>query len=193
MGHIADISGPGRAAILATAFAVTLALGGCGAVQFEGKVFDYMGISDTGPAPDVKMAERPPLLLPPNTKALPAPTNGVAVATAREDWPQNPEIVVQQTADAQKEAKAKETAVADPLNPLQGKSNPLVEKWLGKAKKVTQPDDTPEPDPSDKPPEEVVQAKPQPVTPHQPQEITPTEDLFHPAAPDSYKNPTALY
>ena len=190
---IANISGPGRAALLAAAYSAMLALGGCGGIQFEGKVFDYMGISDTGPAPDVKMAERPPLLLPPNTKALPAPTNGVAVATAREDWPQNPEIVVQQTADAQKEAKAKETAVADPLNPLQGKSNPLVEKWFGKAKKVTQPDDTPEPDPSDKPPEEVVQAKPQPVTPHQPQEITPTEDLFHPAAPDSYKNPTALY
>ena len=188
---IANISG--RAALLAAAYSAMLALGGCGGIQFEGKVFDYMGISDTGPAPDVKMAERPPLLLPPNTKALPAPTNGVAVATAREDWPQNPEIVVQQTADAQKEAKAKETAVADPLNPLQGKSNPLVEKWLGKAKKVTQPDDTPEPDPSDKPPEEVVQAKPQPVTPHQPQDITPTEDLFHPAAPDSYKNPTALY
>ena len=190
---IANISGPGRAALLAAAYSAMLALGGCGGIQFEGKVFDYMGISDTGPAPDVKMAERPPLLLPPNTKALPAPTNGVAVATAREDWPQNPEIVVQQTADAQKEAKAKDTAVADPLKPLQGKSNPLVEKRFGKAKKVTQPDDTPEPDPSDKPPEEVVQAKPQPVTPHQPQEITPTEDLFHPAAPDSYKNPTALY
>jgi hypothetical protein len=39
----------------------------------------------------------------------------------------------------------------------------------------------------------VAQTKPKPLTPHQPQEITPTEDLFHPAAPDSYKNPTALY
>lgn len=193
MGRIADISGPGRAALLAAAFAAMFALGGCGGIEFQGKVFDYMGISNTGPAPDVKMAERPPLVLPPNPKALPAPSNGVAVATAREDWPRNPEIVVQQTADAQKAAKAKQTAVTDPINPLQGKSNPLIEKWLGKRKRAVQPDDTPEPDPSDKPAEDVAQTKPKPVTPHQPQEITPTEDLFHPAAPDSYKNPSALY
>jgi hypothetical protein len=121
LGHIADISGPGRAAILATAFAATLALGGCGGVQFEGKVFDYMGISDKGQEPDVKMAERPPLLLPPDTKALPQPGNGVAVATARQDWPQNPELVQKQVANAQADAKAKEEAANDPINPYAGK------------------------------------------------------------------------
>jgi hypothetical protein len=193
LGHIADISGPGRAAILATAFAATLALGGCGGVQFEGKVFDYMGISDKGQEPDVKMAERPPLLLPPDTKALPQPGNGVAVATARQDWPQNPEQVQNQVAKAKADAKAEEKGVQDTINPLKGKSNPLIEKWLGKNKQAAPVDDVPEPDPSDKPAEDVAQTKPKPLTPHQPQEITPTEDLFHPAAPDSYKNPTALY
>ena len=39
----------------------------------------------------------------------------------------------------------------------------------------------------------MAQTKPKPLTPHVPQDITPTEDPFHPAAPDSYKNPNALY
>lgn len=192
MGHIADISGPGRAALLATAFAATLALGGCGGVQFEGKVFDYMGISDKGQEPDVKMAERPPLLLPPDTKALPQPGNGVAVATARQDWPQNPELVQKQVANAQADAKAKEAAANDPINPYAGKPT-LLDKWLGKSKEAVPVDDVPEPDPADKPTEEVAQTKPKPLTPHQAQDITPTEDLFHPAAPDTYKNPNAHY
>ena len=192
MGHIADISGPGRAAILATAFAATLALGGCGGVQFEGKVFDYMGISDKGQEPDVKMAERPPLLLPPDTKALPQPGNGVGVATARQDWPQNPELVQKQVANAQADAKAKEAAANDPINPYAGKPT-LLDKWLGKSKEAVPVDDVPEPDPADKPTAEVAQTKPKPLTPHEAQVITPTEDLFHPAAPDSYKNPTTLY
>ena len=49
------------------------------------------------------------------------------------------------------------------------------------------------PIPRTKPVEDVAQAKPKPVTPHEAQVITPTEDLFHPAAPESYKNPTQLY
>ena len=122
-----------------------------------------MGLSGDRKEPDVKMAERPPLILPPDTKALPQPGNGVAVATAREDWPKNPEVMQQETVDAQKAAKAKQvTDATDPLNPLQGKSNPLIDKWLSKKKKVAQPDDTPEPDPSDKPSEgeAVAQSKP---------------------------------
>jgi hypothetical protein len=194
LGHIAHISGPGRAALIATAFAAVLALGGCGGIEFQGKVFDYMGLSGDRQEPDAKMAERPPLLLPPNPKALPQPGNGVAVATAREDWPQNPELVQKQAAKAKADAKAKEVVDAtDPLNPLQGKSNPLLEKWLGKKNEAVPVDDVPEPDPSDKPAEEVAQTKPKPLTPHQPQEITPTEDPFHPAAPESYKNPNVLY
>ena len=63
-------------------------------------------------------------------------------------------------------------------------------------KKVVQPDETPEPDPTDKPMEgeTVAQSKPKPLTPHVPQELPPpTEDPFHPAPPESYKNPDALY
>ena len=198
MGHNRAISRPCRAALLASALAATLALGGCGGIEFQGKVFDYMGLSGDRQEPDVKMAERPPLLLPPDTKALPQPGSGVAVATAREDWPKNPEIVQQQAVEAQKAAKAKEvTDATDPINPLQGKSNPLIDKWLSKKKKVVQPDETPEPDPTDKPieGETVAQSKPKPLTPHVPQELPPptAEDPFHPAPPESYKNPDALY
>ena len=198
MGHYRAISRPCRAALLASALAATLALGGCGGIEFQGKVFDYMGLSGDRQEPDVKMAERPPLLLPPDTKALPQPGSGVAVATAREDWPKNPEIVQQQAVEAQKAAKAKEvTDATDPINPLQGKSNPLLDKWLSKKKKVVQPDETPEPDPTDKPSEgeTVAQSKPKPLTPHVPQELPPptAEDPFHPAPPESYKNPDALY
>ena len=197
MGHNRAISRPCRAALLASALAATLALGGCGGIEFQGKVFDYMGLSGDRQEPDVKMAERPPLLLPPDTKALPQPGSGVAVATAREDWPKNPEIVQQQAVEAQKAAKAKEvTDATDPINPLQGKSNPLIDKWLSKNKKVVQPDETPEPDPTDKPMEgeTVALSKPKPLTPHVPQELPPpTEDPFHPAPPESYKNPDALY
>ena len=196
MGHRLAISGPYRAATLAAALAATLALGGCGGIEFQGKIFDYAGLSGDRKETDVRMAERPPLLLPPDTKTLPQPGNGVAVATAREDWPKNPEIVQQETADAQKVAKAKEvTNATDPINPLKGKPNPLIDKWLSKKTQVVQPDDTPEPDPIDKPPEgQVAAARPKPLTAHAPQEITPAaEDPFHPAAPDSYKNPGALY
>lgn len=196
MGHSAAISRPYRAASLAAALAATLALGGCGGIEFQGKVFDYMGLSGDRKEPDPKMAERPPLLLPPDIKALPQPGNGVAVATARQDWPKNPEVVQTEIVKANDDAKAKDAAVNDPVNPLKGKPNPLLEKWLNRKKHVEQPDDTPEPDPADTPPEnqDVAQAKRQPVTPHQlPTPTAPAEDPFHPAAPESYKNPNALY
>ncbi len=197
MGHITITRRAGRTTVLAVAFATTLALGGCGGIEFQGKIFDYVGLSGDRQEPDVRLAERPPLLLPPNTKALPQPGSGVAVATAREDWPKNPEIVEQEKVNAQEAARAKEvTDATDPINPLQGKSNPLLEKWLGRKKKVEQPDDTPEPDPADKPPTDqaVAAAKPKPLTPHVPQDVTPgAPDLFNPAPPESYKNPNALY
>ena len=66
MGHFAShihlSAGPFG---LAAALAVTLALGGCGGIEFQGKVFDYMGLSGDREQADVRMAERPPLLLPP--------------------------------------------------------------------------------------------------------------------------------
>ncbi len=125
MGHITVICRPDRAALLAAVFA-TLALGGCGGIEFQGKVFDYMGLSGDRKEADPHMAERPPLLLPPDPKALPQPGNGVAVATARQDWPKNPEILVQKrSAKAQKATKAKEVSRRDRSHqPSQGQVEP---------------------------------------------------------------------
>jgi hypothetical protein len=195
LGHNTITRRSGRATLLAAAFATTLALGGCGGIEFQGKVFDYMGLSGDRQEPDVRLAERPPLVLPPNAKALPQPGSGVAVATAREDWPQNPELAQKQVVDAKQAEQAKEEAKNDPINPYAGKKT-LLDKWLGKKKEPEQVDDVPEPDPSDKPPADqaVATAKPKPLTPHVPQDVTPgAPDLFNPAPPESYKNPNALY
>lgn len=195
MGHATRINRRFRVAGLAVAFCGALTLGGCGGVEFQGAVFDAVGLSgDLTKQPDVKMAERPPLLLPPDTNALPPPGNGVAVATAREDWPQNPEIQQQKLKEEQKQAAVKERPDQTPLHPYIGKPT-LFTKLLPK-KEAPPPDDVPEPDPADKPSENTAaaQARPQPLKPHVPQELpNPDEDLFKPMTPDSYKNPSALY
>lgn len=194
MGRVKSITGPRRALCLAIAAVSTLALGGCGGIEFQGRVFDYMGLSGDRQQADVRMSERPPLLLPPNTKTLPPPGSGVAVATARADWPTNPEVVSKDIAAAKKAEEAKKAAAADPGNPYAGKPT-LFDKIydkIGKSKTDEPPvADVPEPDPSDKRPEDstVAAAKPKPLAPRVPEEITPApaEDPFHPSAPDSYK------
>jgi hypothetical protein len=177
---------------LAASLASALALGGCGGVEFQGRIFDAMGLSDTGPEPDVRMAERPPLLLPPDVKALPAPGSGVTTATAREDWPQNPEIAREQVVQAKKDKLIEEEKSAQPLHPYIGKT--VLDKWFTKKKPEGAEDEVPEPDPAvDKPQEaqqSVAAAKPAPLQPHVPQQITPAPDsLFNPPPPDSYRNP----
>jgi hypothetical protein len=177
---------------LATALASALALGGCGGVEFQGRIFDAMGLSgDGGPEPDIRMAERPPLLVPPDVKTLPAPGGGVAAVTAREDWPQNPEITREQVVKAKNDKLIEEEKSQQPLHPYIGKT--LVDKWFKKKKPEGVDDAVPEPDPAvDKPKEGegVADARPKALQPHVPQAITTAPDsLFNPPAPDSYKNP----
>jgi len=183
---------PIRDALFAAACAATLALGGCGGIEFQGKVFDYMGVSGDRVEPDVRMADRPPLVLPPDKKALPQPGNGVAAATARQDWPQNPEVTQKEILQAKKDAEAQKLRDQDPIHPYIGKPT-LFDKWFARDRDALSVDDVPEPDPSDKQPEEVATTRPKPLTPHVPQEIEKSEDLFKPPPPDSYKNPQAYY
>jgi hypothetical protein len=194
LGHTTRITRAGKAALVAAALSATLALGGCGGVEFQGKIFDAVGLSGDHKEADVRMAERPPLLMPPDPKALPQPGSGVAVATAREDWPQNPEVTREQVLKAEDDKLAKEESSRQPLHPYIGKPT-LFNKLLPNKKKAEDIDDVPEPDPSEKPAEAegVAEAKPQPLTPHVPQEITPTDEAFKPAAPQSYRDPNALY
>jgi hypothetical protein len=192
LGHNFRMIRPVRAALLAVASAATLALAGCGGVEFQGKIFDYMGVSGDRQEPDVRMAERPPLLLPPNTKALPEPQNGVAAATARQDWPTNPEVTQKQIIQDEKDKKAVERRKQEPLNPYIGKKT-LIDRWLAKGKEGPPIEDVPEPDPADKTPTDVAPAKPKPLQPHVNQDIPKTDDAFNPPPPESYKNPSALY
>jgi hypothetical protein len=200
LGHVGTISRVGRAFGLAAALGLSVALGGCGGVEFQGKVFDYMGLSGDHTQADVRMAERPPLLLPPNLKQLPQPGGGVAVATARPDWPTNPEVVTKQIATDKATEQAKKEASTDhdaPYNPYNGKPT-LLDKAFGKlwsknTADASPVDDVPEPDPSDKRPEDdgktAIASSAAPKAPQVPDAVLPApgDDPFHPAAPDSYK------
>jgi hypothetical protein len=81
MGKLAIIHPLNRAgAILACALALTV--GGCGSddIQFNGGLFDMVGLSDEAKAKnshgDPKMAERAPLVVPPSMNHLPPPGEG---------------------------------------------------------------------------------------------------------------------
>ncbi|MGH6792822.1 MAG: hypothetical protein ACRECF_08800, partial [Methyloceanibacter sp.] len=117
MGHRQAIIRIDRAFGLVVACALALALGGCGGVQLEGKVFDYMGVSGDRQQADVRMSERPPLLVPPNTKTLPQPGAGVTAAAARQDWPDDPERVKKRIVAEKKAQEAEKAAKTDPLHP----------------------------------------------------------------------------
>ena len=188
MGHSTAISGLDRALRLMGALACVFALGGCGGVEFEGKVFDYMGISGERQKADVRMTERAPLLLPPNPKALPQPGQGPAVATARADWPNDPERVRKRVVEEQQAKANAEEAKNDPINPYAGKPT-LLDKWFGKSKTVEEPiADVPEPDPSDAPAQDVATSEQRGLKPHVPDAPLPGEDISKatPQTPASY-------
>lgn len=64
----------------AAAVACTLALSGCGGVdgvEFNGKIFDWMGISASSQEKsEPRMADRAPLVVPPSITRLPDPGSG---------------------------------------------------------------------------------------------------------------------
>lgn len=64
----------------AAAVASALVLNGCGGVdgvEFNGKIFDWLGVSDAAQQKsEPKMADRAPLVVPPNVTRLPDPGSG---------------------------------------------------------------------------------------------------------------------
>ncbi len=61
------------------ALAPALSLASCGSidgVQLEGKIFDVLGVSGSGQRSEPKLADRAPLVVPPNTTKLPEPGSG---------------------------------------------------------------------------------------------------------------------
>ena len=193
MGHFAAISARNLASRLATAFACVALLGGCGGVELEGKLFDYAGISGDRKQADPQMSTRAPLMVPPNLQNLPAPTQGVSVAAARQDWPDDPEKVRTRIIEEKEAVKAEAEADADPINPYAGKET-LLDKMLGGSKKTVEEPipAVPEPDATDRVPGSTVATQSAPQAPHVPQAPLPSQnqDAFKPAAPDSYRNVT---
>lgn len=192
MGHFIAIAGNSRVLKLAGVLACVGFLGGCGGVEFQGKVFDYMGVSGDRQKADPHMAERAPLMVPPNLAKLPEPTQSTSVAAARQDWPENPEMVRKRNDDDKKAQQAEIESKADPMNPYAGKET-LLDKLFKPSKTEEVPvADVPEPDASDKLPSDgaVAQSRPQPLTPHVSQAPLPNrnDEGFNPAAPDSYED-----
>jgi hypothetical protein len=64
----------------AAAIASPLALGGCGGidgVEFNGKIFDWLGVSEASQQKsEPKMVDRAPLVVPPSVTRLPDPGSG---------------------------------------------------------------------------------------------------------------------
>lgn len=134
-----------RGMAVACLSAALLGLGGCGGVEFEGKVFDYAGLSGERKEEDVKMSERAPLVIPPNPNHLPPPGSGPATPAA---WPTNPEVAARQAEESKVEEEQKTAATEDPLNPYVGKPT-LLDKLFGSDKeKPPAVAAVPEPDPS---------------------------------------------
>ncbi|MGH6865817.1 MAG: hypothetical protein ACREDO_06560 [Methyloceanibacter sp.] len=191
MGHIAAICRVNAASRLAAALVCALTLSGCGGgVELEGKVFDYMGISGSRQEADVRMGERAPLMLPPNLGNLPQPGTGAAVATARQDWPDDPEVVRKRVAKQEQAKQAEIKAAADPTNPYAGKPT-LLDRWFKKSDDEVEPvAAVPEPDPSDAEPASKTTASapsnPTGLTPHVPQAPMPKRDTGESGTPDSY-------
>ena len=181
----------GKGFSLLAACWLTLALGGCGGIEFQGKVFDYAGLSGVGKQQDdIRMTERAPLLVPPNVKSLPPPGSP---AVTRVDWPADTDKERKRLAALRKAEEDKKESAADPNNPYAGKPK-LLDKILGKNKSVEEGEtvDLPEPDPSDKTAEDKARETAATTPAHKPVDQTlnapaTPQDPFHPSAPDSYK------
>jgi hypothetical protein len=166
-----------------------MALAGCGGIEFQGKIFDYAGLSGSGSKQDVRMTEQAPLIIPPDTTRLPTP-GPEAVTPA--NWPVDSDLSRKQAADAKAAAEQKAEAEASPDVPYAGKPK-LLDHWLGKDKpKNDELVDVPEPDPSDKTAEDRAREQGKPKVAQKPVDHSldappPPDDPFHSAAPDSYK------
>ena len=94
-----------RLLLTAMALASTLALKGCGGVdgiELNGKLFDWLGVSDAAQQKsEPKMADRAPLVLPPSVNRLPEPGSG---RTTEQD------VAALNDPDLRKAAAAKERA-----------------------------------------------------------------------------------
>lgn len=86
---------PGRLGRALTAVAAALLLSACAdGIDLNGKIFDTIGISSAAldaKKSEPKLAERAPLVMPPDVSRLPEPGSGQAPAIQQAAWPDDPE------------------------------------------------------------------------------------------------------
>lgn len=86
-----------RCAAIGAALLLGACLSGCGGVDgvaLNGAVFDWMGVSESALSKkqsDPKLADRPPLVLPPDANRLPEPGAPATVENGTMSWPTDPE------------------------------------------------------------------------------------------------------
>jgi len=84
-----------RRVAAAVGTAAGVVLGGCAdGVELNGKVFDFLGVSPAAleaSRREPKLAERAPLVMPPDAKRLPDPGSASAPAVDQVNWPTDPE------------------------------------------------------------------------------------------------------
>ena len=94
------------------ALGLALGAGGCSMdeVQFNGGLFDAVGLSDSARSKssggDPKMAERAPLVVPPTLDSLPAPAEGEPPAAAQIAGIQDPDVTKQASQEELKRQQA---------------------------------------------------------------------------------------
>ncbi|RIA47384.1 hypothetical protein BXY53_2462 [Dichotomicrobium thermohalophilum] len=81
-------------------------LSGCAGtdVQIDAPILEAAGVNLTSkPPPEPDLEEKPPLVVPPTTEKLPEPGER-QVATAEEQWPEDPDLIAKRKAEqAEKE------------------------------------------------------------------------------------------
>ena len=193
MGHAATrilrLFGKGLLSLVACGLA--LALGGCGGIDFQGKVFDYVGLSSLGKEQeDVRMTERAPLLVPPNTHKLPPPGSP---DVTRADWPADTDKERKRLAAARQARSARRRPQAS-RTILMPASRICSTRCLAGTRRLRRTRSTfPSPIRRTRRPRTRPASAPR-ATPQKPVDqslnapATPAaDDPFHPAAPDSYK------
>ena len=80
-------------AVLVLGFGLSACSSGIGDTELElnGKIFDALGITSSGQKDEAKIADRAPLVLPPDDKKLPVPGQAGSQSAALA-WPDDPDI-----------------------------------------------------------------------------------------------------
>jgi len=90
-----------RLASLAAAIGVAGIVSGCAGadVQIDAPILEAAGINLVSkPPPEPDLEEKPPLVVPPDTKKLPKPGER-KVAAAEEQWPEDPDLIAKKKAE----------------------------------------------------------------------------------------------